>query len=88
MPEPTSLAAKRAEKSQDARDWTARDAAVELLRMIDAGEALPAQIAIHWMEGGPDVGYRHHHLCAGVTYPQHIALLAVAQHAKICDWLT
>lgn len=80
------LARKRAEKRQDSRLWTAEDALEDLLARIRAGEIKPTWLAIHYMEGSPETGQEHHYQVAGLTYPQHIALLNVALDRVLREW--
>lgn len=43
---PMSLSEARASRSQSARDWTPRDALIELLRQIDRGEVRIDQLVM------------------------------------------
>ena len=80
------LAKKRADKLQDSRLWTAKDAIEDLLADVIAGKINPTQLAIHYFEGTPETGLKHHYQAAGLTYPNHIALLNVALDRMLRDW--
>lgn len=84
--DPISLAAKRAEKAQDCTKWSERDALVEVLRALDAGEINPEQLMVHFWDRKPggDATYRFYG--AKMNYEQTIALLAIAQRRILCDW--
>jgi hypothetical protein len=81
------LARKRADKKQDSREWSCLDALEDLIERIKSGEINPAQMAIHFYEK-TDSGRTHHFQVANLTYPEHIALLAVASHRVITEWHT
>jgi hypothetical protein len=56
---PSSVQEKRAIEGRDARQWTPRDALINILRDIDQGKLNPYAMVIHWktaVDGGP--GYR------------------------------
>lgn len=54
---PPTITELRSERSQDAADWTPRDALVHLLRKIDSGEIIP-EAAVVIVAEGSDEGYR------------------------------
>lgn len=80
------LNAARASKHGDSRLWTPRDALEDLLYRIDNSEVLPTQIAIHYFVPLTAGGRQHGYCVAGITVPEHVALLAVAQYRVIEDW--
>ena len=59
---PVSLAEVRSSKTQNAADWTPRDALIEVLRKIDSGEIVPEAMIIAWAQFKPggvtDFGFR------------------------------
>lgn len=71
-----SLAQIKADKSQDCRDWTPRDALAEALRQIDAGEMKPEMIyiACRTLIGEDAVDYNH--FSAGGDRMQLVGLLS------------
>ncbi len=79
--------AARAEKADDSRLWTPRDALEYLLCQIDSGEVNSTQLVIHYLEDPKSGGHQHGYIVAGVTRPEHVALLAVAQHWVIKEWV-
>lgn len=84
--EPISLAAARATKAEDCRLWSPLDALKDLVRRIEAGEVNPTQLVVHYFEETADGCRNHHYTAAGVTFPEHLALLAVAQHRTLEMW--
>lgn len=86
--EPVSLAKARADKTNDCREWTPLDALKDLVADIEAGRAKPTQLVVHFMEEA-EAGRRiYRYSAAGITYPEHVCLLAVAQARIIGDWQT
>lgn len=81
----------KVKRSQDSRDWTTLDALKSLVRDIELGNIRPVQIAVHFwelidhddFEGGKTHGYT----IAGLTYPEHIALLNVALRNSLNEWV-
>lgn len=49
---PISLTEARSNKSQDASDWTPRDALIALLRRIDRGEVAPEALVVVFRHPG------------------------------------
>jgi len=80
------IARKRAEKNQDCREWSALDALEDLMQDIKAGKYNPSSLCIHFWEKNEDGSRTHHYQVAGLTFPEHIALLATAQHRVITEW--
>lgn len=81
------IAKRRAELKQDCTEWTALDAAEDLVRAIKAGEINPKELIIHFFEPKEDGGSKHGFQCAGVKVTTHIALLNVALKSVIEDWM-
>lgn len=50
---PKSIGEIKADKSQNAADWTPRDALIDLLRSIDSGEVKPDALVIGWRDKLP-----------------------------------
>jgi hypothetical protein len=53
---PQSLGAVRAKRAGSGREWTPRECLIEVLRLIDAGEANPDTIVVAWRETSNGVG--------------------------------
>lgn len=75
MSDPINLALVRAERAVNScADWRPRDAIVEMLREIDAGEINPYALVIAFAEkaddGGDQTGYRN--ACPNVITAQGI----------------
>ena len=79
------IARRRAEKKQDSREWSCLDALEDTIQHIKSGEIKPESMAIHWWEKQDD-GRTHHYQVSGLTYPEHIALLSLAEYRVITDW--
>lgn len=81
-----SLEKARADKAGDARLWTPLDCLREVLRLVEAGDLKIDKIVILHREeiesGGTTGGY----FMAGMTRPELIAVLAVAQANAVEDW--
>lgn len=81
------LAKRRAEKTQDSREWSALDALEDMVAQVKAGTIKPEQLSINWLESKPEGGYAHHYCVAGMTFQQHIALLHVSLARVLTQWL-
>lgn len=79
------IARARAKKKQDSREWSCLDALEDAIQRIKSGEIKPMGMAIHFWEKDDD-GRTHHYQVAGLTFPEHIALLSLAEHRVITDW--
>jgi len=55
---PKTIGELRAHKSQNAKDWTPRDALISVLRQIDSGEIKLDDVMILAVEAFPDGGDR------------------------------
>ena len=82
-----NLNERRAVKASDCRQWSAQDLAETLLADIKSGKIKPAQIVVHYFEPLPQGGAVHHNYAAGVTFPEHIALLHVALDRLLKQWI-
>lgn len=82
-----SLNKVRADKHGDSRMWAPADALRDMLGCIERGEICPSQMVIHFLEEREDGGSDHHYYAAGVTFPQHLALLAIANRRAMDDWI-
>ena len=78
------LAAKRAERSNDCRLWSAEDCLEDALKEVKGKKV---HMAIHWFEIDEDGGRVHHFAASNVTYPEHIALLNIALRDCIDNWI-
>jgi hypothetical protein len=79
------IAKRRANKMQDCREWSCLDALEDTIQRIKSGEIRPTCMAIHFWEKH-DNGRTHHYQVSGLTFPEHIALLSLAEHRVITDW--
>lgn len=77
---PVSLAEVRSSKTQNAADWTPRDALITVLRKIDRGEIAPEAIIIAWAQFKPggvtDFGFQN-------AAPNIIVSTGLLENAKI-----
>lgn len=80
------IAKRRANKLGDSREWTCLDALEDTINLIKSGEYNPSSLCIHFWEKHEDGTRTHHYQVAGLTFPEHIALLATAQHRVITEW--
>ena len=58
----------------------------DLLKNIKAGKYTPTQLAVHLFEGDIKVGMTHHYFAAGLSFPDHVALLNYALHVVMREW--
>ena len=83
MSAPVDLAAVRRTKSDNAADWTPRDALVYALEQIDAGEIDPKLVYIATVskpkvrDGNKEPTAFYDHVCAGGTNMEFAGLLAI-----------
>lgn len=80
------LAKRRAEKTQDCREWSVEDALEDCLNRVKAGEINPSELIIHYFEKQNDGSRTHGYTCAGLDFMQHIALLHVAMKNVMQMW--
>lgn len=81
-----SLSSARAAKTNDCFDWTPLDALKDLVKGIEDGKINPSNLVVHYFEADKDGGRRHHYQAAGLTFPDHIALLHVAMDRALREW--
>jgi hypothetical protein len=86
MTEVVNFNKERAQKEQDCRLWSPLEALEDLVAEIKAGQLNPEQLGVHYLEPDGD-GKRHGYAAAGVTFPDHIALLHIALHSVVSKWL-
>lgn len=79
------IARKRAEVKGDSREWTCVDALEDMIIRIKSGEIVPSGMAIHFWEKSED-GRTHHYQVAGLTFPEHIALLTIGKKRIVDEW--
>ena len=77
------IATKRAEMKNDCREWSAKDALEDSIRRIGDKKV---RLAVHWLEENEDGSQQHHSAAAGITIPEHIALLEIAKLETIENW--
>lgn len=78
---------ERAERSRDAKLWSAEDALETLLEDVRAGRVAIERLAIHYLSPSGEDGRRYHgFLLAGADNDQHISLLTLALHTAMDDW--
>lgn len=82
-----NLNEERALRADDCKLWSAEECVAALLRDIRSGTLRPEQLIIHMCCPLPNGGLSHHYQCAGVSLPEHIALLALAQKFALDRWL-
>ncbi len=80
------FAEAKADRSGDSRDWTAIDMLKSIVRDIEKGRVSTDQICVHYWETNEDGGRIHHNSVAGMTFPDHVALLTVALHECVEGW--
>lgn len=67
---------RQANKNDDCRLWTVRDALVFMVREIDEGRLKPDQIvAVYRMPNAREDGFTVNYIQAGVTRAEHIAMI-------------
>jgi hypothetical protein len=71
---PVNLAKARAERANDAREWTPVDLLRDALARVESGEIKPTQIALYMIEEDETI-WRPHCTVAGMTKGEHVALL-------------
>lgn len=76
----------RAHKEKDCRLWSPLEALEALVRDIKSGELNPSQLVVHHLTENEDKSQSLGYVAAGVTLPDHIALLRVAETRLINDW--
>lgn len=76
---PVSISEARSDRSQSSRDWTPRDALIDLLRKIDRGEETPAVLVIVWREASGTVGFS----AASPSIALSVGTIELAKHAMI-----
>jgi hypothetical protein len=81
------IARRRAEKLGDNRLWSPLDALEEAKNLIKDQDLSKIRLSVHWFEVQEDGSRRHHYTAANLTFPEHIALIRVADHALIHDWI-
>lgn len=82
------IAKARAEKMQDCREWSPLDALEDAINSIKSGEINPEQVVVHFLSKEASDGRRlHNFFAAGVTVPQHIALLNLGLKRVLEEWL-
>jgi hypothetical protein len=62
---PPSVAELRAERAEDGRHWTVRDALISLLRDIDSGKVTPTDAVLVYAVRETEAGSQTHFVCAG-----------------------
>jgi len=85
MADPISLAAERARRASDAEEWTPLDALKWLVTEIEEGRCVPVQLVVSLIEKKGD-NDAFGNVSAGVDRPNHVALLALAQHSALDGW--
>ncbi len=82
---PKSIAEVKADREQDGRLWKPRDALIDMLRNIDAGELDPKDIVIvHRGETGVDGQFETKYVCAGESgFTIAVGMLALAQNTMM-----
>ncbi len=79
------FAEAKADRSGDSRDWSPLDMLKSLVRDVEEGRVKTNQICVHfWVN--EDGGRVHHNSVAGMTFPDHVALLTVALHECVDNW--
>lgn len=86
MSEPISLGERRAVANGDCREWTPIECVRALLRDLEAGLLKPEQLCVHMLTPNGE-GHRHKYYVAGMSFPQHIAMLEVAKQRAVSEWL-
>lgn len=86
MTEPINFAAARAEKHSDGAMWTPRDCLAQLLADIDAGDTDPTKISIHMVTQNANGDWKLNFYQAGLSRPEHVALLTLALHDTVESW--
>jgi hypothetical protein len=81
------IARKKAEKAGDNRLWSPNDALEEAIVSIKDLDPKNVKIAVHWFEVQEDGSRKHHYTAANLTFPEHMALIRVADHQLIHDWV-
>ena len=80
------IAKRRAEKASDGRLWTAADALEDTVNRV-RGMTGKVKMAIHLWEVHPDGSKTHNYTTAGLTYPEHIALLIMSMKRVTEEWM-
>lgn len=81
---PVSLATKRAERAEDGRLWTPRDALIDALRDIDLGRLNPNVLVLVAKTTLPDGSYKLHTVNAGgVNRHELVGIVAEAMRSMI-----
>lgn len=80
------VARKRAEQKGDNRLWSPLDALEEAVEAIKGQDLSKVRLAVHWFEVQDDGSRKHHFTAANLTFPEHMALIRVADHQLIHDW--
>lgn len=86
MTEPVNLNEKRAELAGDNRLWTPEDCLKAALRDLQAGKIDPKQLFIYYYEELPGGRKKLRYYAAGLTYPDHLAMLEFGKHCLIREW--
>jgi hypothetical protein len=80
---PVSLSEVRSDKSQNASEWTPRDALIATLRSLDAGEITPDALVVAWVsfkEGGKaETAFNN-------ASPNIVVAIGLLESAKIRLW--
>ena len=79
------IAARRADKLCDSREWSFADALEQTQKDLADKDKEQIRMAIHWWEMNADGIREHHYCCAGLTVPEHITLLELAKW-RILEW--
>lgn len=77
---PRSLAEVRSEKTQNAADWSPRDALIDLLRDIDSGARSPDGLVICWRESNSQGGVSSHYTASAKDPLDSVGIVARALH--------
>lgn len=76
---------RMAERDEDSTKWTPRDALQHALDEIDG--SLVDGLVIHYHEKQPDGRVLPRYFCADMSHERHVAMLEVAKHVVLQEWL-
>lgn len=81
------IARKKADIAGDNRLWSPIDALEDAMATLKTKDLSTIELAVHWLERMPDGSSTHHYVAANLPMPEHLALLKVADHRLIHEWI-